>query len=131
MNKAIFLVFIISLTVTTIFLYFFYRDVILANSNSIVKSCSPSSVEIQDLGKTSFEVKWKTGNECVGYVKYGESIDSLDYTVTDQDETEKKNDHAIKIEDLDPGTSYYLVFYSDGKSYGYEGSPMLVTTKAY
>ncbi len=131
MNRF-FLVAIFSLLILSSFLLFLYRrDVLLENDEVFVDECTPVNLQIKDVLSTSFIVEWETAEECLGVVKYGESVDSVNLLAIDNENNFARKTHSIRVENLKSSSIYYIVVFSDGVEYGVEGTPVIVNTKAF
>jgi|GEM_PF-600028 len=120
------------LLIFTVFLsLFYYRDVLGVEDSTAGYLCEPLDVRLTDVDTTSFRVQWSTSAECLGLVKYGTSIDTINFMALDEGGHKSKQNHSVKIDDLQPGKTYYLVIHSDGKDYGSQGSPMVVSTDSF
>ena len=77
MHNFILSILAILLTISGVLFFFYYRDVLNVESEVVEYGCKPINLQIQDITSSSFRVKWETIDECLGLVKYGESIDSI------------------------------------------------------
>ncbi len=129
------LVLVITLSVLSgSFLFFYTRDVINdpdVKGESIVASCVPMNLEIKDVQASSFVVEWETSVDCLGMVKYGDSVDRMNYIAIDEGNELAKSSHFIKVGDVKPASIYYVGVFSGGVGYGLEGTPIVVQTKAF
>ena len=113
-------------------MFFYIRDVVRdTEEESVLGDCVPVNLQIKDILSTNFSVSWETSNECIGLVKYGDSVDSMDYLAVDESNNVAKTKHLIQLKDLKPSSIYYLVVFSEGVEYGIEGTPAIVNTKAF
>jgi len=121
-----------------------YRDVVLPNSNNQVQSanntgndnaqvadiCTPNNYSVTEVTTNSATIKWQTDNECTGFIMYGLNKDDLGNISVDLNNSSGK-DHQVKLESLQSGKSYYYVINSEGKTYGYNGLVMVLTTEKF
>ncbi len=128
----IFLVFIaILLIVSGTLLFFYNRDILNEQGDVLFEDCVPVNLQIQNISSTSFSVQWHTSNKCLGLVKYGDSIDSINYIAINEDNEIAAKKHSIEIKNLKPSSVYYFVISSEGVEYGLEGAPIVVNTQAF
>lgn len=111
--------------------YFFVRDMGIPLMGEGEVSCVPVNFKVSELEKSSFKVTWKTTEECVGYVIYGDSIDDTDKLATPSYGFEKRNSHSLLIDGLNPDTTYYLYIISDDEIYGEMGNVIQTSTTGY
>ncbi len=127
-----FLVFISILLVLSGTLLFFYnRDILRKGTGELFDDCVPINLQVRDISSTNFRVEWGTSEECLGFVKYGDSIDSVIHLSFNEEMKLATKRHSILVEDLRPSSVYYFVVVSDGTEYGFEGAPVVVNTRAF
>ena len=120
------------LLILTVFLsLFYYRDVLGVEDSVGQYSCEPLDVEIVDVEATSLRVKWHTSQECLGLVKYGSNMETINFMALDEEGHKSKREHLVKIDNLKPSMTYYLVIHSDGKDYGAQSGPVVVSTDSF
>jgi hypothetical protein len=127
-----FLVFIAILLVLSGSLLFFYnRDILSKGSGELIGGCVPVNLQVQNVTKNTFSVEWETMDKCLGFVKYGDSIDSIDYLAIDEENNFAMDKHSIDVKNLKPSSIYYFVVSSGGVEYGVKGAPVVVNTNAF
>jgi hypothetical protein len=127
-----FIILIVLLLILSGSLFFFYtRDILNEDEGEFLGSCVPINLQIKDVLATSAWVEWETSEDCLGIVKYGDSVDSMDYIAVDRENNVAKKKHSIKLEKLKPSSIYYVVVFSEDTEYGIEGTPIIVNTKAF
>ncbi len=134
MNNFFFVVIVILLLVSGSFLFFFNRDVLNnqdVKGESTIGSCVPVNLEIKDIEASSFVVEWETAVDCLSLVKYGDSIDRMNYIAIDEENNLAKSSHSIRVRGAKPASIYYIGVFSGGVGYGLEGTPIVVHTKAF
>ena len=134
MNKFFFVITLILLVISGTFLFFFTRDVLNTQDvkgESTVGSCVPVNLEIKEILASSFVVQWETAVDCLSLVKYGDSVDRMNYIAIDEGNDLAKSSHSIKVRDLNPASIYYVGVFSGGVGYGLEGTPIFVNTKPF
>lgn len=128
----IFLIFIAILLVISGTLYFFYnRDVLGEKTENLFDACVPVNLRVEDVSANSFIVKWQTSEKCLGLVRYGDSIDSINYIAIGGSDNIATNNHKVQINNLSSSSVYYFIVSSDGVDYGIEGAPVIVNTEAF
>ena len=128
----VFLTVIAVLLVLSGVLYFFYsRDVLSNRDEGVFENCVPINLQIQNVSSDSFTVEWSTSEKCLGLVKYGDSIDSIEYFAINEEERVATKEHFVTVRNLNPSSVYYVVVFSEGVEYGLEGTPVIVNTKAF
>lgn len=127
-----FLVFIAILLIISGTLFFFYnRDILSQEEGVLFEDCVPVNLQVKDVSSTSFSVEWQTSNKCLGLVKYGDSIDSINYMAINEENEISSTKHNIEIENLKPSSVYYFIISSEGIEYGLEGAPVVVNTRSF
>ena len=127
-----FLVFIAVLLIVSGTLLFFYnRDILSEEESLLLEDCVPMNLKVKDVSSTSFSVEWQTSNKCLGLVKYGDSIDAINYIGINEENYIAKTEHLIEVENLKPSSVYYFVVSSESTEYGLEGAPIVVNTRAF
>ena len=74
------------------------------------------NLRIAEAGKDYVVIKWQTNHYANSKVNYGSTYDYGQDVQT----TEKTKDHSIKIDNLEPGTTYYYEVMSQGKNYVFD-----------
>jgi hypothetical protein len=129
MNRFILSVIAILLLIFLTLASFYYRD-ILSEEPVLTYTCEPLNLTVLDITATGFTLQWETVDECLGLVKYGNSIDSMNFMALNESRNVSKN-HFVKLKNLQPSSTYYLVIFSGDTNYGAEGSPITVTTTPF
>jgi len=144
MKKFLLITFSLLFALILFCLMMVYRDVVLPNSNNQVQSanntgndnaqvtdiCTPNNYSVTEVTTNSATIKWQTDNECTGFIMYGLNKDDLGNISVDLNNSSGK-DHQVKLESLQSGKSYYYVINSEGKTYGYNGLVMVLTTEKF
>lgn len=92
----------------------------------IKRDCVPYNVFVQK-GEKDYSVKisWSTKADCIGFVLYGNSSNSLDLVAVDLTNKAKSMNHEVVLEGILSAESYYFLINSGEKSYGSNGSPVI------
>lgn len=101
-----------------------------ANSIDLVgyikRDCVPYNVFVQKGEKEySVDISWSTKADCLGFVLYGNSSNSLDSVAVDLKNKSKATKHEVVLESILSSESYYFLINSGEKSYGSNGSPVI------
>lgn len=131
MNNVFLVIIAVLLVISGTLLFFYNRDVLGVKDEVFFDDCSPINLRITDVTSTSFRTEWATSEDCLGLVKYGESIDSIDYIARDEEKNIMGKNHSVKINNLKPAGVYYVVVVSEGTEYGIDSAPIVVNTKSY
>jgi hypothetical protein len=123
---SIFVVFIIAAGI--IFFKFFLGRFTTSQVNA--QRCTPYGVEVVTQSTTEINIKWKTDENCIGFIKYGLSIEDLSYESVEKGTTSTTL-HEIQLTKLQAGFTYYYLIVSDSKEYGVSGLPLSFSTKAF
>ncbi len=88
-----------------------------ANLNTV-----PQEVIISNITSNSANISWYTNEETEGYIKYGTSLDALNFLGSDiedvgNDNVSKYKTHIIKLDNLSPTTQYFFKIYSNGEEF--------------
>lgn len=135
-QRALLISLMSGISALAVFGYLFYRDVlqgeVVQAQESYVDKCTPHSVNIDEVGQTSFHVSWSTDAECSGYVMYGDYLDEVDNMALSEDSLLKVFNQNATVEGLDPSFTYYIYIVSGENVYGDdEGRPLSVMTSAF
>lgn len=100
-----------------------------ANSMDLVgyikRDCVPYNVFVEKGEKEySAKISWITKGECVGFILYGNSSNSLDLVAVDLTNKAKSMKHEVVLENILSSERYYFLINSGEKSYGSNGSPV-------
>ena len=90
-----------------------------------IGDCIPTNFRSEKINDTYY-VLWNTQKECIGYVKYGVKDNTFPYLAVDEQGTVKLQNHKIKMGGVDTKVDYYLVIFSEDKTYGKMGLPIKV-----
>lgn len=104
-----------------------------ANSMDLVgyikRDCVPYNVFVEKGEKEySAKISWITKGECVGFVLYGNSSNSLDLVSVDLTNKAKSMKHEVVLENILSSERYYFLVNSGEKSYGSNGSPVIFSS---
>ncbi len=124
-NKLLFIGILVTAVITSgLFAYYF---VYLPNkTTSNVGGCSPTKFRQEKNGEEYF-LFWTTLDECTGYVKYGNTAEAFPYLAVDQQGVVKVREHEVKLSGITKGSTYYFVIFSNEKSFGNEGRPLILS----
>jgi len=129
--EKVFLIVTSMVVVATLLLCFaLYLRIGGFSSNNNVEGCAPYDIKIESLDASRVEVVWKTGTKCMGYVKYGSSLDDLSFTASTTEGNSVKEQSVI-ISNLRAGFKYYLLINSGTKQYGASGLPIPFEIKQF
>lgn len=87
---------------------------------------SPKDVRISNVSDNSFTVSWVTDKETGGFVKWGETLSSLDKTELDEVGSQGTT-HTASIRGLSPAKTYYFKINSGGNDFDNNGIPWQTT----
>lgn len=101
--------------------------------SSALSQSMPHNIKITNIGSTSFTVSWTTENKSLGYVNYGEDLNSINERSNDIRDTKTVKigeyfTHYIIVGNLKAEGKIYFKVVSSGKSYGEGTKPFSVTT---
>ncbi len=131
MNNFFVVLIAILLVLSGTFYFFYNRDVLGLKDEADFDSCTPFNLQITDVKATSFLVSWETADECLGLVKYGDSVDAVEFIAVDEEKNFATDSHEVKVKNLRPSSVYYVVVSSGGVEYGIDGTPVVVNTRAF
>ena len=131
MNNFFLVLIAVLLILSGTLLFFYNRDILSKGEEDLFDGCLPINLQVQNVSANSFSVEWETLEKCLGFVKYGESIDSIDFIALDDEDNLSVKKHKVKVNELNSSSIYYFVIFSDGVEYGVEGTPIVVNTKAF
>jgi hypothetical protein len=122
------IVLVISLAVT-IYLLLRPNDMVEEDvSVEELEQITPDNMKIEDITSSSFSVTWETEVESTGFVKYGNTSNSLSLIAQDANGTEPRIKHKIEISGLVSGRKYYFYVMSENVAFGRDGRALEVLT---
>jgi hypothetical protein len=121
-------VFVIASLATTLFLIFNDDNSSSDEDLSALDEIRPIDMKIEDVDSKSFRVVWKTKIETAGYIKYGNTSNSLSLIAQDVNGTDARKEHEVIVMDLSEGKKYYFYVMSDNVAFGRDGRPLEVLT---
>lgn len=121
-------VLILSLGVSTYLIFFADKWSGSDSDADKLEQIRPRKMKIQDVTSSSFTVVWETDSKTTGFVKYGNTSNSLSLIEQDVNGTETRTNHRITIDDLVAGKKYYFYVMSDNVAFGTDGRPLEVLT---
>lgn len=121
-------VIIIASLLTSYFLIFRREDSSGDQDLSELEGIQPVNMKIEDVTGTSFKVIWETNSETSGYVKYGNTSNSLSLIAQDVNGTDVRKKHQVVLTGLSEGKKYYFYVMSDNVAFGRDGRPLEVLT---
>jgi hypothetical protein len=126
------IIFVVSISLCTLLVLTFIYLLNKSNSGQIKPNnkCTPYNIETNSLDSNRIQIKWKTDDLCLGYIKYGASVDAIQNTSVDSI-SERSRTHSSEISNLSMGFKYYYLISSDGKLYGFNNLPLSFSTKAF
>lgn len=132
MNKNVFIILgVVSFLVTVLSsVMLFVKE---ANSMDLIgyikRDCVPYNVFVEKGEKEySARISWVTKADCVGFVLYGNSNNSLDLVAVDLKNKAKSMNHEVVLENILSSEHYYFLINSGEKSYGSNGSPVIFSS---
>lgn len=111
--------------------YFFYRDIVVAEFVVQDVDCVPRNYNIDEVTNSTVKISWKTTDECVSYLVYGESYDETDSLGTGEGGFIRLMNHEVSLSGLKPGSLYYMYISSGDVLYGKSGGGVQVKTLEY
>lgn len=88
---------------------------------------APKDVRISNLSDSSFTISWTTDKATSGFIKYGESQNSLGKVEKEQAAGESLT-HLVRVTGLNPETTFFFKINSGGNDFDNNGIPWQVTT---
>lgn len=93
-----------------------------------IEEVRPVSMKITEVRKDSFVVEWQTRTSVVGYLKYGDTSNSVSLIVQEVQGSETTQKHKVIVGGLNPGRNYYFWVISDNVAFGRDGRALEVLT---
>jgi hypothetical protein len=88
-------------------------------------SCTPYNVFVSKGAEDySVVVEWYTKGKCVGFVRYGKDMNSMENISLDSLGGNRGNFHRVVIDKVVTSKKYYYLIISGEQSYGNNGSPL-------
>lgn len=109
--------------------------VVLVNREAIFKlgaspQKTPKDIRVTNVTNTSFTVSWITDGQSEGLVKWGETSSALNRTANEVADAGPKLTHAVTVNGLTAGKTYYFLINSGGIDINNEGVPWSVSTES-
>lgn len=95
-----------------------------------IEEIRPVSMKITEVRKDSFVVEWQTRTSVVGYLKYGDTSNSISLIVQEVQGSEPVQKHKVRVGGLMPGRKYYFWVISDNIAFGRDSRALEVLTLA-
>ncbi len=121
---------------------FFLIGVVLLSSSLLVKGVfsftkppKPTSITITNITNNSFTISWKTADEALGYIIYGNSPERLTFSAYDNRASKNLEskyrtiDHSVTLTNLNSETYYYYKIVSNKESYDKVGDEFFEPVK--
>ena len=86
----------------------------------------PINVQFKDTDADSFLIEWETRSPVIGAIKYGFTPNSINQASAGIDAAQKKTNHAVQVNGLASGKTYYVQIISGGEVY-FRNDPLKVT----
>lgn len=93
-----------------------------------LEAIRPRNMRITDVRGDSFVVEWEVNSAVSGYVKYGDTSNSLTMIAQDIEGTALKRSHRVRVSNLSPGKKYYFWVMSDDVAFGRDGRALEALT---
>jgi hypothetical protein len=121
----------LSIIITVFLLVLIGRDFLFSYfDDDSTESCNPYNILVEEVETYKVNISWQTDDKCIGYVKYGLSINDLPYQSI-SNSSQKGSEHLVKIDKVQPGFNYYYIVVSDNQEYGVNGLPLTFTTLTF
>lgn len=95
-----------------------------------IEEIRPINMKITDVRKDSFVVEWQTRTAVVGYLKYGDTSNSISLIVQEVQGSEPAQKHKVRVGGLIPGRKYYFWVISDNIAFGRDSRALEILTIA-
>lgn len=89
---------------------------------------TPHKMRTSSITESSFTVTWETRDKTTGFVKYGNTSNSLSLIAQDVNGTDSVATHKVVVSGLTSGRKYYFYIMSDNVAFGKDGRPLEVLT---
>ena len=93
-----------------------------------LEAIRPRDMRITEIGGDMFVVEWNVDTPSSGYIKYGDTSNSLTMIGQDTDGIVSSRDHRVRVSNLSPGKKYYFWVMSDDVAFGRNGRALEVLT---
>lgn len=100
-----------------------------AKASEEIEACQPYNLSVEDVTTDSAIIKWKTKDECMGFIKYGQDKGSLELLALAENNLTRTRDYTVKLTSLIPKTRYYYKIVSSQVEYGISGVALSIETK--
>lgn len=88
----------------------------------------PRDMRIVEVEQDAFLVKWETKSAVSGYIKYGDTSNSITLMAQDVNGAVSSKNHEVRVSNLSPGKKYYFWVMSDDIAFGRNGRALEVLT---
>jgi len=88
---------------------------------------TPKNVEFTNVSENSLTISWVTDAKTIGFIKYGDTLNSINNTVTEENNP-SDTAHSVTITNLAQNTNYYFEITSAGIEYDNNGQPWVAKT---
>ncbi len=99
------------------------------NETESLESIRPKSMRITDVGSNYFIVTWSTTKNISGFLKYGDTSNSISLIAQDVKGASTVRKHEVRVNNLLAGHKYYFWVMSDNIAFGKQGRALEVLTR--
>lgn len=99
-------------------------------STEALDQITPHDMRTSNVTSSSFTVTWTTKVKSTGFLKYGNTSNSISLIAQDVNGTEPRIDHKVVVSGLTAGKKYYFYVMSDGVAFGIDGRALEVLTSS-
>ncbi|MFH1547490.1 MAG: fibronectin type III domain-containing protein [bacterium] len=93
-----------------------------------LETITPNNMQTSNVSSSSFTVTWETKENSAGFVKYGNTSNSLSLIAQDVNGTKPRTSHKVVVSGLSAGRKYYFFVMSENVAFGKEGRALEVLT---
>ena len=93
-----------------------------------LEAIRPRNMRIVETSSDYFVVEWEVDTSVSGYVKYGDTSNSLSLLAQDVEGAVPLKKHRVRVSNLTPGKKYYFWVMSDDVAFGRNGKALEVLT---
>ncbi len=101
---------------------------VIGGESEGLEAVRPRDMRIVEVESDAFLVKWETKDSISGYIKYGDTSNSITLMAQDVNGTVSSTRHEVRVSNLSPGKKYYFWVMSDDIAFGRNGRALEVLT---
>jgi hypothetical protein len=102
---------------------------VIGSGDAGLEDIRPRNMLITEITDTGFVVEWEVKKEVSGYIRYGDTSNSMSLIAQDMQGAVPSRNHVVRVTGLAPGKKYYFWVMSDEIAFGRNSRALEVLTQ--